>query len=227
MPEELPICLSPQEARVLGSLIEKEIATPDIYPLTLNALTNACNQISSRDPVMSLDEQTIVRALDSLREKRLAVLFKGADSRVPKYAHRFGTNDSDLGRPEIAVMCVLLLRGPQTPGEIRGRTGRLHEFTSLDEVEAVLAFLAGRPSMPLVVKLPRQAGAKEQRYAHLLSGEPVLPPAPEAGVRPEPATVAVRLEDERMAKVEADCARLRTEVEDLRRQFAEFRKQFE
>ncbi len=227
MSDDPSIHLSPPEVRVLGSLIEKEITTPDYYPLTLNALTNACNQSSNRDPEMCLGEQEVVRALDSLREKRLAMLFKGADSRVPKYSHRFAANDSDLGRPEIAVLCVLMLRGPQTVGEIRGRTGRLHDFSTLDEVEAVLDFLAARPSGPLVAKLPRQAGYKEQRYAHLLSGEPVLPPRAEAEARPEPATVAVRLENDRIAKLESDCGALRAEVDDLKRQLADFRKQFE
>jgi uncharacterized protein YceH (UPF0502 family) len=221
------IRLNPQEVRVLGSLIEKDITTPDYYPLTLNALTNACNQSSNRDPVMALDEQTVVRSLDSLREKRLAVLIKGADSRVPKYAHRFAANDSDLGRPEIAVMCVLMLRGPQTLGEIRGRTGRMHEFATLAEVEAVLNILATRPSRLLASKLPRQAGCKEQRYAHLLSGEPVVEKAAEPDARPEPATIAARQENDRISKLESECAALLAEVDELKRQFAEFRKQLE
>jgi hypothetical protein len=227
MSEDPTIRLNPQEVRVLGSLIEKEITTPDYYPLTLNALTNACNQSSNRDPVMSLDEQTVVRSLDSLREKHLAMLFKGAESRVPKYSHRFAANDSDLGRPEIAVMCVLMLRGPQTVGQIRGRTGRMHEFATLDQVEAVLNFLAARPSRPLISKLPRQAGCKEQRYTHTLSGEPVFRQSAEAEVRPEPATIAVRQENDRILKLESDWAALRAEVNDLKRQLAEFRKQFE
>ena len=220
-----PLNLS--EVRVLGALIEKEITTPDYYPLTLNALTLACNQTSNRDPVMSLDEGAVVRALDSLRDRRLAILFKGADSRVPKYSHQFAVNDSDLGRPEVAVMCVLMLRGPQTVGEIRGRTGRLHEFATLDEVEAVLAFLANRPVGALVMKLPRQAGYKEQRYAHLLAGEPAPLPAAESEGRLEPATVAVRAENERVAKLELETAALRAEVEELKRQLADFRRQFE
>lgn len=226
MPDD-PLPLNFTEVRVLGSLIEKEITTPDYYPLTLYALTLACNQTSNRDPVMSLDDQTVGRALDSLREKRLAVLFKGADSRVPKYSHQFAVNDSDLGRPEVAVMCVLMLRGPQTVGEIRGRTGRLHEFASLEEVESMLGFLATRPAGALVTKLPRQTGYKEQRYAQLLSGEPVLTPAAEPEIRPEPATVAVRAENDRLARLEAESAALRTEVDELKRQLADFRKQFE
>jgi uncharacterized protein YceH (UPF0502 family) len=218
--------LSPAEVRVLGSLIEKEITTPDYYPLTLNALTNACNQTSNRDPVVSLDEHTVVRALDSLREKRLAVQFNGADSRVPKYSHRLGIDDSDLGRPEIAVMCVLMLRGPQTIGEIRGRSGRMHEFASMEEAQAVLDALASRAAKPLVAKLPRQTGLKEQRYAHLLSGQ-VSIPAGESASRHEPARLAVLQENERLAKLETEAASLRAEIGDLKRQFAEFRKQLE
>jgi hypothetical protein len=218
--------LSPAEVRVLGSLIEKQITTPDYYPLTLNALTNACNQTSNRDPVVSLDEATVVRALDSLREKKLALLFHGAESRVPKYSHRLGLEDADLGRPEIAVLCVLMLRGPQTVGEIRGRGARLHEFATLEDTEAVLDWLAARTPRPLVAKLPRQTGLKEQRYAHLLSGEAAIPVA-DAGPRPEPARRAVQQENERLAKLEADAAALRAELAEFKRQFAEFRKQFE
>jgi len=218
--------LNPVEVRVLGSLIEKDITTPDYYPLTLNALTNACNQTSNRDPVLALGEQTIVRALDSLREKKLALQFNGADSRVPKYAHRLGVEDPDLGRPEISVLCVLMLRGPQTIGEIRGRTGRMHEFPNLEEAQAVLDGLASRSPRPLVSRLPRQTGFKEQRYAHLLSGE-VSIVVEEAIPRPEPARLAVLQENERLAKLEADVAALRTEMAELKIQFAEFRKQFE
>jgi hypothetical protein len=164
--------------------------------------------------------------LDSLREKKLALQFHGADSRVPKYAHRLGVEDSDLGRPEIAVLCVLMLRGPQTVGEIRGRTGRMHEFATLEEAQAVLDALAARPVQPLVAKLPRQAGLKEQRYAHLLAGEVSIPPA-ESAPRPEAARLAVLQENERFAKLEADAADLRAEISSLQQQFAEFRKQFE
>jgi len=218
--------LNPVEVRVLGSLIEKEITTPDYYPLTLNALTNACNQTSNRDPVLSLGEQAVVRALDSLREKKLALQFHGADARVPKYSHRFGADDSDLGRPEIAILCVLMLRGPQTVGEIRGRTGRMHEFPSLEEAQIVLDALASRSPKPLVAKAPRQAGLKEQRYVHLLSGEVPIP-SPEPATRLEPARLAVLQENERLAKLEADAAACRSEIDDLKRQLAEFRKQFE
>jgi len=219
------LVLNAVEVRVLGSLVEKEITTPDYYPLTLNALVNACNQSSNRDPVVSFDETTVVRALDGLREKKLALVFYGADSRVPKYAHKL-TEALTLSRPEIAVLCVLLLRGPQTVGELRGRTGRMHEFAALEEVEAVLQTLAAKESGPLVTKLPRQTGFKESRFAHRLAGEVTLEPA-ETAPRLEPATVAVRLENERLAKLEADTEALRREFAELKQQFANFRKQFE
>jgi uncharacterized protein YceH (UPF0502 family) len=219
------LLLNPVEARVLGSLVEKEITTPDYFPLTLNALTNACNQSNNRDPVVSFGEHEVVRALDSLRDKKLAFLFEGAQSRVPKYGHRF-TEVYELAPPETAALCVLLLRGPQTVGEIRGRSGRMHEFAGLEEAEATLEALAGRAPQPLVVKLPRQAGMKEQRYAHLLSGPPLFAAA-EPSVRPEAATVAVRAENDRIARLEGETAALRVEVDELKRQLAEFRKQFE
>jgi uncharacterized protein YceH (UPF0502 family) len=224
MAEEPTGPLNLVEVRVLGSLIEKDITTPDYYPLTLNSLTNACNQSSNRDPVVSFSEQDVVRGLDSLRVKKLAFMFQGADSRVSKYGHRF-VESLDLRRPEVAVMCVLMLRGPQTIGEIRGRTGRMHEFASLEETEAILNALADRAPVPLTAKLPRQSGLKEQRYAHLLAG-PVSLPTVEAEPRTEPAVMAVRLENERISKLEADAGALRQEVADLKRQLEEFRKQF-
>lgn len=135
--------LSAVEARILGSLIEKDVTTPDYYPLTLNSLTNACNQSSNRDPVVSYGEAEITRGLDLLRDKKLAYVFQGADSRVAKFGHRIAES-FELARPETAVLCVLLLRGPQTPGEIRGRTGRMHEFATLDDTEASLNALAAR-----------------------------------------------------------------------------------
>ena len=217
--------LNPAEVRVLGSLVEKDITTPDYYPLTLNALTNACNQSSNRDPVVAFGEKDVVRALDSLREKSLAYEFQGADSRVAKYGHRFD-KFFNLQRPEIAILCVLMLRGPQTVGEIRGRTGRMHEFAGLGEVEAVLDALILRQALPLVVKLPRQPGLKEQRFAHLLGGVVELPP-PEFAPNQEPAVVEVRFENERLAKLEQDSASLRAELADLKRLFDDFRKQLE
>jgi uncharacterized protein len=200
--------LNDVEVRVLGSLIEKEITTPDYYPLSLNALTAACNQSSNRNPVMHLDEETIVRTLDSLRDKRLVHSVDRTESRVTKYRHVL-YEAMNLGRPAIAVICVLMLRGPQTIGEIRTRTNRLYDFSSLEEVETTLNTL-GSGDDPLAVRLPRQSGQKEVRYAHLLSGEVKIP---EAEPEPEPQL-------DRIGKLEK-------EVEELKRQFAEFRKQFE
>jgi uncharacterized protein YceH (UPF0502 family) len=210
--------LSPLEVRVLGSLVEKDITTPDYYPLTLNALTNACNQSSNRDPVVSYGERDVVRGLDGLREKKLAFMFQGADSRVAKFGHRL-TETFELARPETAVMCVLMLRGPQTAGEIRGRTGRMHEFADLGGTSAALEALIARAPEPLVARLPRQAGYKEQRYAHLLSGE--------VAAEPDAEPAAVSGENERLARLEAEAASLRTEVSELRRQLSDLRKQLE
>ena len=218
--------LNPVEVRVLGALIEKEIATPDYYPLTLNALTLACNQTSNRDPVVDFDEAQVVRALDALRDKKWAFLYGGAQARVPRYGHKFN-EVLEVSRPETAVLCVLLLRGPQTVGEIRTRTARLHEFESLAEAEAVLEALASRPDRPLVAKLPRQSGMKEQRYSQLLGEVPEAPSEGSVGPGPEAATLAVRAENERIAQLEGDVAALRQQMNELREQFAAFRKQFE
>lgn len=225
--------LTPAEIRVLGCLVEKEMTTPDYYPLSVNALTAACNQSSNRDPIVSYDEAVVVRALESLRDKKLAFLSGGGQIRVPRFGHNLA--DSELGRPEIAVLCVLLLRGPQTVGEVRGRTARMHAFDTLEDAEAVLAALAARPTGPLVVKLPRQPGMKEQRYAHLLGGAPAAaegpagaPAAdPEPAPRPAAAAPAAAAEQERLARLEGEIASLRAEMADLRREFAGFRKQFE
>jgi len=219
--------LNAAETRVLGSLIEKQIATPDYYPLTLNSLTLACNQLTNREPVVSFDEQTVVRALDGLRDKRLATQFHGTESRVAKYKHTL-TDVFLLTPAEIALLCVLMLRGPQTVGELRTRSERLFTFDNLPEVEATLSALAARQEGPLVTKLPRQPGTKESRYAHLLSGPidlgaTVSPTSP----APEPATLVVRADNERLAKLEEEVASLRRELGDLRQEFAEFRKQFE
>ena len=196
--------LSDIEVRVLGSLIEKEITTPDYYPLSLNALVAACNQSSNRNPVVHFDEDTVARAADSLREKKLVHLVERSESRVPRYRHIL-YEALNLGRPAIAVMCVLMLRGPQTVGEIRTRSARLYDFSSLEEVETTLNSLMSGQA-PLVVCLPRQSGQKEVRYAHLLSGEVRLT-EPEA-------------EPDRIGKLEK-------EVDDLKKQFEQFRKQFE
>src|ERR1041384_6019611 len=159
--------LNASEIRVLGSLIEKQISTPDYYPLTLNALTNACNQLTNRDPVVAFDETAVVRALDGLRDKRLATLFTGAESRVAKYKHTL-TDRLLLTPAEVALLCVLMLRGPQTIGELRTRSERLFKFDTLPEVEEPLGALAGRQPQPLATKLPRQPGTKQSRYAQLL-----------------------------------------------------------
>ena len=226
MDDALP-SLDAAEVRVLGALIEKQITTPDYYPLTLNALTNACNQLTNREPVVAYDEQTVVRALDKLRDKRLATLFTGAESRVAKYKHTL--TDAILLTPaEVALLCVLMLRGPQTLGELRTRSERLFTFDSMGEVEETLHALAARPAQPLVAKLPRQPGTKEGRYAQLLSGtNDAAKHATEPTLRPEPATLAVRAENERIAKLEEETSVLRQELTQLRQQFADFRKQFE
>lgn len=196
------ILLTEAEVRVLGSLIEKQLTTPEYYPLTLNALTHACNQISNRDPVVAYDEKTVVRALESLREKNLAYIFYGSESRVPKYKHVV-PEVLHLTPPQVALMCVLMLRGPQTVGELRGRTTRLYEFKELAEVEATLEELIKHEQPPLVARLPRQPGRKESRYAHLLSG-PIEVEAQDAEpAKPEAARVAVRAENERIARLEA------------------------
>src|ERR1700746_3156206 len=165
--------LTETEVRVLGSLIEKDITTPDYYPLSLNALVNACNQKNNRDPVMTLDEDSVRTALGSLQEKGLAGPAGGADSRVTKYEHRM-QEVFNFDRREIAIVCVLLLRGPQTPGELRGRTERMYHFDALEDVVSTLDRLAQREP-PLARVLPRQPGTKESRYTHLFSGEPPMP----------------------------------------------------
>ena len=216
--------LNDVEVRVVGALVEKQVTTPEYYPLTLNALVNACNQISNRDPVVAYDEQTVARAVESLRAKNLVYVFYGSDSRVPKYKHMLA-NIHSLSPPEVAAMCVLMLRGPQTVGEVRGRTGRLYTFSDLAQVESTLEELARREE-PLVVKLPRQPGRKEARYAHLLAGAPEVEESrPEPRV--EPAMREARAENERLARLESEVETLRAEVADLRRQLEEFKKQFE
>ncbi len=205
------------EVRVLGSLIEKEITTPEYYPLTLNALVNACNQKSNRDPVVNYDDDTVSAALELLRERRLSLTIVPSGSRVNKYAHRL-SESLNLGRRETAVLCTLMLRGPQTLGEIHSRSERMHHFSDLAEVESVIERLMTFDP-PLAVKLPRQPGTKEPRYAHLLSGEVTAPAIEEA---PE----APRRED-RISALESEVARLLQEIESLKSRFAEFRKQFE
>lgn len=206
----MELILNDQEVRVLGALIEKEITTPDYYPLSLNSLAAACNQTSNRNPVVHYDEQTVLQALDTLREKKLVHMVDRGDSRVTKYRHVL-YESLNMSRPVIAVMCVLMLRGPQTIGEIRTRTGRLYDFTSLEQLETTLNGLMSGES-PLITRLPRQSGQKEVRYAHLLSGEVQLT---DIGTEPDEAEPQL----DRIAKLEK-------EVEDLKRQFEDFRKQF-
>jgi uncharacterized protein len=216
----MEIVLSPEEARVLGALIEKDITTPDYYPLSLNALVNACNQKNNRDPVMSLDENTVRDALVTLQGKRLAGPASGADSRVTKYEHRI-QEVFNFTRAETAVMDVLLLRGPQTPGELRGRTERMYKFEELSDVQATLQRLMQRePS--LVKMLPRQPGTKESRYAHLLSGDVEGFVAP-----PEIASATGAGDDGRIGRLENEIAELRREVAELREQMESFKRQFE
>jgi uncharacterized protein len=209
------------ETRVLGSLIEKDITTPDYYPLSLNSLVNACNQKNNRDPVMTLDESLVRDALATLQEKRLAGPASGADSRVTKFEHRL-QEVFNFDRREIAVMCVLLLRGPQTPGELRGRTERMYHFEGVDDVVATLDHLAQREP-PLVRVLPRQPGTKESRYMHLFSGEPAAVDAGAAHAAASPA----RSNGDRLDRLEDEVARLLEELSEVQRQLAEFRKQFE
>jgi uncharacterized protein YceH (UPF0502 family) len=220
--QEVEIVLTDVEARVLGSLVEKEATTPDYYPLSLNALLNACNQKSNRHPVMNLDENVVRDALLSLNEKGLAGAASGADSRVTKYEHRL-QEVFNFSRPEIAALCVLLLRGAQTPGELRGRTERLHRFNDLEEVHAALQHLMKRQP-PLAKVLPRQPGTKEARYAHLLSGD-VEAWEPEAAAAASAESSSA--DSERLARLEDQVAALQKELTDLKQQFAEFRKQFE
>jgi uncharacterized protein YceH (UPF0502 family) len=202
--------LHPIEVRVLGALLEKDIATPEYYPLTVNSLQNACNQKSSRDPIVAYDESTVQQALELLKNKGLAMRISGAGHRVDKYGHRLGEK-LNLGRRELAVLCVLMLRGPQTVGELRGRTERMHDFADMEEVEHVLRQLQNK-SEPLV------APASRGRWAHLFSGEP-------ENVDTEVAQTAVR--GFQQGELEARVTTLEREVEDLKRQFENFRHQFE
>ena len=197
------------EVRVLGSLLEKEIATPEYYPLSLNALLNACNQKSNREPVVAYDEETVLGALDRLRHRGLALVSTGADSRVPKYLERLAEK-YNFDRRELAIVCVLLLRGPQTPGELRGRTQRMYEFDDLEGIEATLNRLAERDP-PVVKKLERQPGTKESRWAQLLGGEV-------ADAAPAAEAVAERPRgDDRLERLEAQVAELRRELDELKR----------
>ncbi|HEV8370616.1 MAG TPA: YceH family protein [Pyrinomonadaceae bacterium] len=218
----MPTVLSDIEVRILGSLVEKQVTTPEYYPLTLNALTLACNQKNNRHPVSSYTEDQVAQALETLREKNLVYVFYGSTSRVPKYKHVM-PEVMRLSHPELALMCVLMLRGAQTPGELRGTASRLHEFTSLEEVEQTLNGLISADE-PLVLKLPRQPGQKEVRFVHLLSGELNV----ETFVETErTAVVPRRSSGEQIERLEQRVEALTAEVEKLRLQFEEFRKQFD
>ncbi len=221
----MDILLSEVEARVLGSLIEKELTTPEYYPLSLNALVHACNQKSNRDPFMSLDEDAVRQALRALEKNGLAGPADNMESRVSKFEHRL-QEAYNFTRHEIAILCELLLRGPQTPGELRNRADRMHKFEDLGIVQSTLQRLIKREP-PLVKVLPKQPGTKEARYAHLLCGDVAgWEPVPESGVTTS-STAAGSQNGDRITRLEAEVARLREQVADLKQQLAAFRKQFE
>ena len=212
--------LAPLEARVIGCLIEKQVTTPDQYPLSLNALVNACNQKSNRDPVMSVDELTVQGTLDALSRKHLVLERSGFGSRVPKYQHLFCNTEFGslkLTPQELAIVCELLLRGPQTPGELRGRAGRMAPFGDVSEAEAVLQSFLERESGPLVARLPREPGRRESRYMHLFGGEAPPQNVPENLVTEDPAPSP---EDEtlasRVVRLEEDVRLLRAELQALK-----------
>src|ERR1700730_4165440 len=209
------------EVRVLGSLVEKQVTTPEYYPLTINALTLACNQKNNRNPVTSYSENQVAQAVENLRELNLAYVFYGSTSRVPKYKHVM-TEVLHLSQPQLALMCVLLLRGSQTVGELRERASRLYEFSSLEEVEETLNSLISREPETLVKRLTRQPGQKETRFAHMLAGEPPVETAEE----PSPRRTISR-ESDRLSSIQEDVAALKTQMQELRLQFESFKKQFE
>ncbi len=213
------------EVRVLGSLVEKQITTPEYYPLTLNALIQACNQKNNRSPVTTLDEPPVSHALESLRGKNLVYVFYGSTSRVAKYKHMMG-EIFDLSPQELAVMCVLMLRGPQTVGELRGRTERLYDFSGLGEVEETLSALVAKESQALCVKLSRQAGQKEVRYAHLLAGEVSI----EYQLERESSESGPAINSAKpgsLTGLAQEVEALRSEIKNLRQEFEDFKKQFD
>lgn len=207
--------LDPAEVRVLGALLEKEATTPEYYPLSLNALVNACNQKSNREPVVDYDEDIVSRAVNRLREKKLALTVTGS-GRVDKYAQRI-SETLNLGRRELAVLCTLLLRGPQTLGEIKDRSERMFSFGELRETEAVLDKLAEWPNGALIQKLPRQPGQKEARYTHLLAGEPAIEPTAEPSATTAPPS--------RIAQLEQELHQLRSEFDELKKRFDDLEAQ--
>jgi uncharacterized protein len=218
----MDIILSDAEARVLGALIEKELTTPEYYPLSLNALVHACNQKSNRDPFMNLDEDTVKQAMRTLNQKELAGPADNMESRVTKYEHRL-QEAFNFTRHETAILCELLWRGPQTPGELRSRADRMHKFEDLGVVQTTLRRLMEREP-PLAKLLPKQPGRKEARYAHLLSGDvETREPEPDE----ETSTDGRSPGSDRMTRLENDITNLQEEIADLKQQFAAFRKQFE
>ena len=218
----MPEKLNETEARIVGSLVEKQLTTPEYYPLTLNALVNACNQKSNRDPVVSFDETTVTYALEVLRDRNLVYVFYGSTSRVPKYKHMLPTV-YELEPSEVAIIAVLLLRGPQTLGELRTRTERLYDFSGLGEVQEALDGLSRRDE-PLVTRIERLAGQKEARFAHLLSGEIDIE---EIAAAHAVSHARGRAGAERLEHLEEEVTRLRGEVEAVKQTFEEFKKQFE
>jgi uncharacterized protein YceH (UPF0502 family) len=222
----MPTILTDTEVRVLGCLVEKQITTPEYYPLTLNALTLACNQKNNRQPVTSLNEATVMEAVESLREKNLVYIFYGSNSRVPKYKHVM-PEILHLSHQKLALMCVLMLRGPQTIGELRERAARLYEFSGLEEAEETLNALItkDKDNEPLVARLPRQPGQKEARFAHLLTGELDLEALAEAEVLH--AGAGRHGTADRIAQLEHQLETLSAELQSLRADFGEFKKQFD
>jgi hypothetical protein len=217
--------LNTEELRVLGCLMEKQFLTPDVYPMTLNGLVTACNQKTSREPVTAYDDHTVLTTLDALQAKGLTARIVGGDNRVPKYRELL-SEKTGLRVSELAVLCVMILRGPQTVNELKDRSSRIHEFSGAEEVESVLDRLANREPQPLVVRLPRLTGQKEPRSMHLLAG-PVN--VEELAVLPAASTPAARSSamDERLQRIESENAELRGRVAALEAQFAAFKKRFE
>jgi uncharacterized protein len=221
----MPTMLSEIEVRVLGSLVEKQLTTPEYYPLTLHALTVACNQKNNRNPVTTYDENTVAQALESLREKNLTYVFHGSSSRVPKYKHVM-TEVMHLNPPELAVVGALMLRGPQTVGELRGSASRFHTFGGLEEVEETLNVLISKEPEPMAVRLPRQPGQKDARYVHLLSGPPSAELLQEVEAHSRTSQPR-RGELEKVERLEQEVEVLKAEFRSLQEQFQQFKKQFE
>jgi len=221
----MPTVLNEIEVRVLGSLVEKQVTTPEYYPLTLNSLTLACNQKNNRYPVTSYSETAVAEALETLREKNLVYVFYGSTSRVPKYKHVL-PEVMHLNQPQIAVMCVLMLRGTQTLGELRGNGSRLYEFSGLEEVEETIKSLMFREPEPLATKLSRQPGQKEVRFAHFLSGEVNAESVAEREQQPRASRISAG-ETSRLTALEQEVESLKTQVTSLQDQFDNFKRQFE